>query len=59
VGLAGEARARIWKLYMAASALNFEAGRTSIHQVLGVPAATGGASGMPLTRKGFVTGTPG
>jgi hypothetical protein len=33
---AGEARARIWRLYMAASALNFDAGRTQIHQVLAV-----------------------
>ena len=45
----GEARARIWRLYMAASAVNFEAGRTQIHQVLAVRAADGGAeSGMPL-----------
>ncbi len=32
----GAARARVWRLYMAASAANFEAGRTQIHQVLGV-----------------------
>jgi cyclopropane-fatty-acyl-phospholipid synthase len=45
----GEARARIWRLYMAASALNFEAGRTQIHHVLAVRPADGGAvSGMPL-----------
>jgi len=47
VDLVGTGRARIWRLYMAASALNFEAGRNSIHQVLGVRAA-GGRSGMPL-----------
>jgi hypothetical protein len=35
---------------MAASALNFEAGRTNVHQVLGVRPAEGGGSGMPLTR---------
>ena len=29
-------RARVWRLYMAASAINFEAGRTQIHQVLAV-----------------------
>ena len=43
----GTARARIWRLYMAASARNFEAGRTAIHQVLAVR-ADGGASGLPL-----------
>jgi cyclopropane-fatty-acyl-phospholipid synthase len=36
VRLAGEARARIWRLYMAGSAINFESNRTQIHQVLGV-----------------------
>jgi cyclopropane-fatty-acyl-phospholipid synthase len=43
----GAARARVWRLYMAASALNFEAGRTQVHQVLGVR-AEGGRRGMPL-----------
>jgi cyclopropane-fatty-acyl-phospholipid synthase len=42
--------ARIWRLYMAGSALNFEAGRTSIHQVLAVKPDATGASRMPLTR---------
>jgi cyclopropane-fatty-acyl-phospholipid synthase len=54
VALVGEARARIWRLYMAASALNFEAGRTSIHQILGVKAGPAGVSAMPLTRKEIV-----
>jgi cyclopropane-fatty-acyl-phospholipid synthase len=53
VGLVGQARARVWRLYMAASALNFEAGRTSIHQVLAVKPSDGGSSGMPLTRAGW------
>lgn len=43
----GEARARIWRLYMAGSALAFEAGDTCIHQVLAV-VGDGGRSGMPL-----------
>lgn len=43
----GAARARIWRLYMAGSAVNFEAGRTQVHQVLAVR-ADGGRSGMPL-----------
>jgi len=42
--------ARIWRLYMAGSALNFEAGRTSIHQVLAVKPHADGTSGMPLNR---------
>jgi cyclopropane-fatty-acyl-phospholipid synthase len=46
VAEAGEARARIWRLYMAASALNFEAGRTQIHQVLAVK-NDAGISGPP------------
>jgi len=32
----GPGRARVWRLYMVASALNFEAGRTQVHQVLAV-----------------------
>jgi cyclopropane-fatty-acyl-phospholipid synthase len=47
VNEAGVARARVWRLYMAGSALNFEAGRTQIHQTLAVRAG-GGASGLPL-----------
>jgi cyclopropane-fatty-acyl-phospholipid synthase len=47
VAEAGAPRARIWRLYMAASALNFEAGRTQVHQVLGVR-TPGGHSALPL-----------
>ena len=47
VAEAGPARARIWRLYMAASALNFEAGRTNLCQVLGV-LPDDGRSGLPL-----------
>ena len=43
----GEARARIWRLYMAGSAVNFEANRTQIHQLLGVK-PNGDNSEMPL-----------
>ncbi|HTL83832.1 MAG TPA: cyclopropane-fatty-acyl-phospholipid synthase family protein [Acidimicrobiia bacterium] len=46
IALVGEPRARVWRLYMAASAVNFEAERNEIHQTLAVrPAA--GRSGMP------------
>jgi cyclopropane-fatty-acyl-phospholipid synthase len=34
VALTSEGRARVWRLYMAASALSFEAGKLSIEQVL-------------------------
>jgi cyclopropane-fatty-acyl-phospholipid synthase len=44
----GDGRARVWRLYMAGSAVNFEAGRTLIHQVLGTPVTDDGRSGMPL-----------
>jgi cyclopropane-fatty-acyl-phospholipid synthase len=40
-------RARVWRLYMAACALNFEDGNTQVHQLLGVK-PDGGRSGMPL-----------
>jgi cyclopropane-fatty-acyl-phospholipid synthase len=46
VKLVGDARARIWRLYMAGSAVNFEANRTQIHQVLGVKPDKG-RSGLP------------
>jgi cyclopropane-fatty-acyl-phospholipid synthase len=41
-----EARARIWRLYMAASAVMFESGDLQIHQVLGTR-SDGGQSRMP------------
>jgi cyclopropane-fatty-acyl-phospholipid synthase len=47
VAAAGSARARVWRLYMAASALNFERGSGAIHQVLAVRPDRG-SSGMPL-----------
>jgi len=50
VAQAGLARARVWRLYMAASAVNFEAGRTQIHQVLATR-SDGGVSAMPLRPK--------
>ena len=56
--LVGPARARVWRLYMAASAVNFEAGRTAIHQVLGVRPGPTGASGMPPTRAEWIGAAP-
>jgi cyclopropane-fatty-acyl-phospholipid synthase len=43
----GAARARIWRLYVAASALNFEDGNTQVHQALAVK-GDHGRSGMEL-----------
>ena len=46
----GEERARVWRLYMAASAVGFGDGGLNLHQVLvSVPDENGG-SGMPPTR---------
>ncbi|MGH9026438.1 MAG: class I SAM-dependent methyltransferase [Acidimicrobiia bacterium] len=47
VAEAGEARARVWRLYMAGSALGFEDGRIQVHQVLAVK-PDGARSGLPL-----------
>jgi cyclopropane-fatty-acyl-phospholipid synthase len=55
VGFVGEARARVWRLYMAGSAVGFADGGINVHQVLGVVPAAGGASGMPPTRRGWDT----
>ncbi|MGW0391936.1 class I SAM-dependent methyltransferase [Streptomyces sp. NPDC003042] len=48
VALTSPGRARVWLLYMAASALGFEHGRLGVNQVLAVRPGDGGASGMPL-----------
>ena len=50
VALVGVGRARIWRLYMAASAVGFEDGGVSVHQVLAVRPEPGGRSGMPAVR---------
>ena len=49
----GVRRARVWQLYMAASANGFEDGGISVHQVLGVLPAPDGRSGMPPTRRAW------
>jgi cyclopropane-fatty-acyl-phospholipid synthase len=43
----GSARARVWRLYLAGSALAFEADRTQVHQVLATKTVDG-KSDMPL-----------
>ncbi|MGD9526835.1 class I SAM-dependent methyltransferase [Pseudonocardia sp.] len=44
----GEGRARVWRLYMAASRVGFERNNIQLHQVLGVKVDRDGSSGMPL-----------
>ncbi len=46
----GVRRARVWRLYMAGSAVNFDIGELSVHQVLGVVPDGGGGAAMPRTR---------
>lgn len=50
VRLSSAGRARIWRLYMAGSALAFEDGRIGVNQVLAVRRAGRGDSRMPRTR---------
>lgn len=44
----GERRARVWRLYMAASRVGFDVNNIQLHQVLAVRLHDGGASDMPL-----------
>jgi cyclopropane-fatty-acyl-phospholipid synthase len=55
VAMVGESRARIWRLYMAGSAVGFEDGGLSLHQVLGVRDGDEGYSGMPANRDAWAT----
>ncbi|MFJ8634209.1 class I SAM-dependent methyltransferase [Streptomyces sp. NPDC093568] len=48
VGLTSAARARVWRLYMAASAVSFERNRIGVNQVLAVRTPDSGDSGMAL-----------
>ncbi|HZP29130.1 MAG TPA: cyclopropane-fatty-acyl-phospholipid synthase family protein [Acidimicrobiia bacterium] len=47
----GEARARVWRLYLAVATVLFEGHGTEVHQVLAVRTA-GGRSGFPLATPG-------
>ncbi|MEO3767348.1 cyclopropane-fatty-acyl-phospholipid synthase family protein [Streptomyces sp. B8F3] len=48
VALTSPGRARVWRLYMAASALSFEHNRIGVNQVLAVRTPASGDSGVPL-----------
>jgi cyclopropane-fatty-acyl-phospholipid synthase len=50
VAFSSAGRARIWRLYMAGSALAFTANRLGINQILAVRCDEHGHSGIPSTR---------
>jgi cyclopropane-fatty-acyl-phospholipid synthase len=50
VELSTAGRARVWRLYMAGSALAFEGNRIGVNQVLAVRPTVRGVSGMPRSR---------
>jgi cyclopropane-fatty-acyl-phospholipid synthase len=54
VHLTSPGRARVWRLYMAASALAFEQARIGVNQVLAVKTHRTGLSDMPATRSAFI-----
>jgi cyclopropane-fatty-acyl-phospholipid synthase len=54
VRLTSPGRARVWRLYMAASALAFEQARIGVNQVLAVKGHRDGTSEMPPTRAGYL-----
>ena len=54
VALSSAGRARVWRLYMAGSALGFEGNRLGVNQVLAVRPGERGASGMPRTREALL-----
>lgn len=53
IRLAGPGRARVWRLYMAASALAFERNSIGVNQVLAVRALDSGDSRMPLRARAW------
>ncbi|MFE5405825.1 class I SAM-dependent methyltransferase [Streptomyces sp. NPDC056580] len=55
VRLTSPGRARVWRLYMAASALAFERNRIGVNQVLAVRTPDSGASGLPLRTRTWNT----
>ncbi|MFI6357408.1 class I SAM-dependent methyltransferase [Streptomyces sp. NPDC050743] len=55
VRLTSPGRARVWRLYMAASALAFERNRIGVNQVLAVRTPESGASGLPLRTRTWNT----
>ena len=50
VAFSSAGRARVWRLFMAGSALGFVANRLGVNQILAVKCDARGYSGMPTTR---------
>ncbi|WP_424923798.1 class I SAM-dependent methyltransferase [Amycolatopsis granulosa] len=55
VRLSSPGRARVWRLYMAASALSFERGAIGVNQILAVKPSARGGSGMPPVRTAWLS----
>ncbi|WP_299540275.1 cyclopropane-fatty-acyl-phospholipid synthase family protein [uncultured Streptomyces sp.] len=56
VRLTSPGRARVWRLYMAASALSFEHNKIGVNQILAVKPKEPGASGLPLRSRRWTEG---
>jgi cyclopropane-fatty-acyl-phospholipid synthase len=54
VKLVGANKTRLWRMYLAGSAIFFRDNGISLHQVLGVKTTEDGYSGMPWTRRSYV-----
>ncbi|KOX18183.1 MULTISPECIES: SAM-dependent methyltransferase [unclassified Streptomyces] len=57
VRLVSPGRARVWRLYMAASAVSFERNRIGVNQLLAVKTPAPGTSGVPLRTRVWTGGT--
>ncbi|MFE5511008.1 class I SAM-dependent methyltransferase [Streptomyces sp. NPDC056529] len=57
VRLVSPGRARVWRLYMAASAVSFERNRIGVNQFLAVKPSASGTSGVPLRTRAWTEGT--
>ncbi|TAM10722.1 MAG: class I SAM-dependent methyltransferase [Nevskiaceae bacterium] len=57
--LVGEQAYRVWRVYMAGSALSFERGWISLHQILAGKPREDGTLPLPLTREHLYTSEPG
>ncbi|MFC4033796.1 class I SAM-dependent methyltransferase [Streptomyces polygonati] len=55
VAVTSPGRARVWRLYMAASAVSFERNRIGVNQVLAVRTAADGLSDLPPTRTAWLS----
>ncbi|MFH8476341.1 class I SAM-dependent methyltransferase [Streptomyces sp. NPDC018000] len=59
VRMTSPGRARVWRLYMAASALSFEHNKIGVNQILVLRPAEGGAARMPLRARDWTASATG